>query len=116
MPSLPRELLLPSFEAEGPCDLAPPSHCNELGGSLSALATGLSHAESAGALLALSEHASVLRLIWEAHARGAIALPPTLASRVVQARRSMPTFLSASSATSAFAHASMTHEPPITPS
>jgi hypothetical protein len=48
--------------------------------------------------LALSEHATVLRLIWEAHARGAIALPPTLARRVVQARRSIPKYLSVSSA------------------
>jgi hypothetical protein len=101
MPSFPRELLLPSQEAESPCDLTPsltPTQPDALGGDLTALAGGLSESESAGALLALSEHASVLRLVWEAHARGAIALPPTLARRVVQARRSIPKYLSVSSA------------------
>lgn len=108
MPSYPRELLLPSQLAEGPCDLTPSltdaseeldANTRALGGALTELTSGLSEAESAGALLALSEHASVLRLIWEAHARGAIALPPTLARRVVQARRSIPKFLSVSAAT-----------------
>jgi hypothetical protein len=102
MPSFPRELLLPSQEAESPCDLSPSllstNQPDTLGGELTALAGGLSESESAGALLALSEHASVLRLVWEAHARGAIALPPTLARRVVQARRSIPKYLSVSSA------------------
>lgn len=118
MPSSPRELLLPSQLAEGPCDVTPSltaissspelepelvqtdsSNTRSLGGALTDLTSGLSEAESAGALLALSEHATVLRLIWEAHARGAIALPPTLARRVVQARRSIPKYLSVSSAT-----------------
>jgi hypothetical protein len=109
MPSFPRELLLPSQLAESPCDLTPSptatsgspeldADTRALGGALTELTSGLSESESAGALLALSEHASVLRLIWEAHARGAIALPPTLARRVVQARRSIPKFLSVSSA------------------
>jgi hypothetical protein len=117
MPSFPRELLLPSQLAEGPCDLTPSltaasssseldtelaqtdsANTHALGGALTELTNGLSESESAGALLALSEHASVLRLIWEAHARGAIVLPPTLARRVVQARRSIPKYLSVSSA------------------
>ncbi|HZS57813.1 MAG TPA: hypothetical protein VFA43_00995 [Gemmatimonadaceae bacterium] len=103
MPSFPRELLLPSQEAESPCDLTSsltPSAGGlaSLGGDITSLAGGLTDSESAGALLALSEHATVLRLIWEAHARGAIALPPTLARRVVQARRSIPKYLSVSSA------------------
>lgn len=110
MPSYPRELLLPSQEAEGPCDLTSsltPS-AGGLGGDITSLAGGLTDSESAGALLALSEHATVLRLIWEAHARGAIALPPTLARRVVQARRSIPKYLSVSSAG---AFAQVTHTP-----
>jgi hypothetical protein len=110
MPSFPRELLLPSQLAEGPCDLTHSltvspevspeldADTRALGGALTELTSGLSESESAGVLLALSEHASVLRLIWEAHARGAIALPPTLARRVVQARRSIPKYLSVSSA------------------
>jgi hypothetical protein len=32
--------------------------------------------------------------VWEAHARGAITLPPSVARRVVQARRAVPPFLS----------------------
>jgi hypothetical protein len=98
MPSSPRELVLSTLELEGPCDLTPlatpsTSSATDLGGDLTALVGGLSDSEAAGALLALSEHATVLRLVWEAHARGAIALPPGLARRVVQARRSMPGYL-----------------------
>jgi hypothetical protein len=99
MPSSPRELLLSTLdEMDGPCDLTPtaPSaigSSGELGSELTTLASTLSDGEAAGALLALSEHATVLRLIWEAHVRGAVALPPTLARRVVQARRSMPAYL-----------------------
>jgi hypothetical protein len=99
MPSSPRELVLSTLELEGPCDIALDATLarrdTDLGGELASLVGGLTDTEAAGALLALSEHASVLRLIWEAHARGAIALPPTLARRVVQARRSIPGFLGA---------------------
>jgi hypothetical protein len=93
MPSIPRELLTSTFEATegGPCDVAP---SRSLGGALDALTAGLSAGETAMALLALSEHAGALRLVWEAHARGAITLPPSVARRVVQARRAVPPFLS----------------------
>jgi hypothetical protein len=91
MPFDPRERLLSSVDdAEGPCDL--PS-LRAMGGELDDLTAGLTAAESADALLALSEHASTLRLVWEAHARGAIVLPPALARRVVHARRTVPSYL-----------------------
>lgn len=100
MPSSPRELLLSTFdETEGPCDLSPPSMTppppsDALGGELESLVSGLSGCDTALALVSLSEHAAALRLVWEAHARGAITLPPALARRVLHARRSVPPYLS----------------------
>jgi len=93
MPFDPRERLPASLhDTEGPCDLSP---LRAMGGDLDDLTAGLTAAESADALLALSEHASTLRLVWEAHARGAIVLPPALARRVVHARRTVPSYLGA---------------------
>jgi hypothetical protein len=100
MPSTPRELVTAAFDLstfeetaeDGPCDV--PSATRSLGGQLDSLTAGLSAGETAMALLALSEHAGALRLVWEAHARGAITLPPSVARRVVHARRSVPSFLS----------------------
>jgi hypothetical protein len=93
MPSTPHELLLSTFDETegGPCDVSP---TRSLGGALDSLTASLSAGETAMALLALSEHAGALRLVWEAHARGAITLPPSVAHRVVQARRAVPPFLS----------------------
>jgi hypothetical protein len=98
MPATPRELMASQFDVSafdategGPCDVTP---TRGLGGALDELTGGLSAGDTAMALLALSEHAGVLRLVWEAHVRGAITLPPTLARRVVQARRTVPPFLS----------------------
>ena len=93
MPSTPRELLSSTFaETEGgPCDV---TSSRSMGGALDALTSHLSPEETAMTLLALTEHASALRLVWEAHARGAIALPPSVARRVAQARRAVPPFLS----------------------
>jgi hypothetical protein len=91
MPFDPRERRLSSVhDTDGPCDL--PS-ARAMGGELDDLTAGLTAAEAADALLALSEHASTLRLVWEAHARGAIVLPPALARRVVHARRTVPSYL-----------------------
>jgi hypothetical protein len=89
----PHEMLTSTFDETeaGPCDVAP---SRSLGGALDALTAELSAGESAMALLALSEHAGALRLVWEAHVRGAITLPPSVARRVVQARRTVPPFLS----------------------
>lgn len=106
MPSTPRELLTSDFEAasfeapteDGPCDLVRDvardvTFDGALGGALDGLTAGLSAGETAMALLALSEHAGALRLVWEAHARGAITLPPSVVRRVMQARRAVPPFL-----------------------
>jgi hypothetical protein len=104
MPSSPRELLLSTFDETGgggPCDVSSTSsntinttsNNRPLGEGLEALTAGLSAEETAMALLALSEHAGALRLVWEAHARGAITLPPSVARRVAQARRAVPPFL-----------------------
>jgi hypothetical protein len=90
MPSSPRELLLSTFdETDSPCDLSPSFSTppSSLGGELESLVTGLSGCDTALALVSLSEHAAALRLVWEAHVRGAITLPPTLARRVMHARR-----------------------------
>jgi hypothetical protein len=96
MPSSPRELLLSTFdETDSPCDLSPSlaTPPTSLGGELESLVTGLSGCDTALALVSLSEHAAALRLVWEAHVRGAITLPPTLARRVMHARRSVPPYL-----------------------
>jgi hypothetical protein len=96
MPSSPRELLLSTFDETGgggPCDVSSTSNSRPLGEGLEVLTSGLSAEETAMALLALSEHAGALRLVWEAHARGAITLPPSVARRVVQARHAVPPFL-----------------------
>jgi hypothetical protein len=101
MPSTPRERVTAAFDRstfedaaeDGPCDVPPATR--SLGGQLDALTAGLSAGETAMALLALSEHAGALRLVWEAHARGTITLPPSVARRVVQARRAVPSFLGA---------------------
>jgi hypothetical protein len=98
MPATPREMMASQFDVPafdetegGPCDVTP---TRGLGGALDELTGGMSAGDTAMALLALSEHAGVLRLVWEAHVRGAITLPSALARRVVQARRAVPPYLS----------------------
>lgn len=66
-----------------------------LGGDLPGLARGLSGADTAELLLVLAQQATALRLVWEAHARGAIELPESLMRRVDQARQRVPRFLGA---------------------
>jgi hypothetical protein len=110
MPSTPpREFLLSTFDETeaGPCDVSP---SRSFGGALDALTAGLSAGETAMALLALSEHAGALRLVWEAHARGAITLPPSVARRVVQARRAVPTFLRRDSSGAVAGHDVASHD------
>jgi hypothetical protein len=111
MPSTPpREFLLSTFddtESGGPCDVSP---SRSFGGALDALTAGLSAGETAMALLALSEHAGALRLVWEAHARGAITLPPSVARRVAQARRAVPPFLGRDSSGAVASHDVASHD------
>jgi hypothetical protein len=64
-----------------------------LGGDLPALTRDLSGADLAELLVVLAQQTTTLRLVWEAHARGAITLPETLEQRVEQVRHRVPRFL-----------------------
>jgi hypothetical protein len=64
-----------------------------MGDDLPALATALDGADFAELLLVMTQQATALTLIWEAHSRGAITLPESLERRVEAARRRMPRFL-----------------------
>lgn len=66
-----------------------------LGGELPELARGLSGADMAELLVVLAQQSAALKLVWEAHTRGAITLPDSLEQRVESVRRRAPRFLSA---------------------
>jgi hypothetical protein len=74
-------------QAELPLDEPRPA------GDLPGLTSELSGADLAELLIVLAQQSTTLKLVWEAHARGAITLPDTLAQRVEQARRRAPRFL-----------------------
>ena len=67
--------------------------------SLHGLVKTLLSQEDAGAqlLTAFDRQRRALRLVWEAHARGAVHLPESVAASVERARESEPRFLSAGS-------------------
>ena len=64
-----------------------------LGGELPNLTRDLSGADLAELLVVLAQQATALRLVWEAHVRGAVTLPDSLERRVDQARHRVPRFL-----------------------
>ncbi|HUF29356.1 MAG TPA: hypothetical protein VMM77_01745, partial [Gemmatimonadaceae bacterium] len=66
-----------------------------LGGELPELARDLSGADMAELLVVLAQQSAALKLVWEAHMRGAITLPDGLEGRVEHVRRRVPRFLSA---------------------
>lgn len=68
-----------------------------LGGELPELARGLSGTDTAELLVVLAQQSAALKLVWEAHMRGAITLPDSLEERVESVRRSVPRFLAATS-------------------
>jgi hypothetical protein len=89
----------PAWRVEALGD-APPAHQGELpldeprlGGDLPGLTRELSGADLAELLVVLAQQATTLKLVWEAHARGAITLPESLERRVEQVRRRTPRFL-----------------------
>lgn len=67
-----------------------------LGGELPELVRVLSGADMAELLVVLAQQSAALKLVWEAHMRGAITLPDRLEERVEHVRRRVPRFLSAS--------------------
>jgi hypothetical protein len=64
-----------------------------LGGDLPNLTRDLSGADMAELLVVLAQQATALKLVWEAHVRGALTLPESLERRVEQARQRVPRFL-----------------------
>lgn len=62
-------------------------------GDLPALTRDLSAADLADLLVVLAQQSTAIRLVWEAHVRGAITLPATLAHRIAQTRERVPRFL-----------------------
>ncbi len=64
-----------------------------LGGDLPNLTRDLSGADMAELLVVLAQQATALKLVWEAHVRGALTLPDSLERRVEQARHRVPRFL-----------------------
>lgn len=78
----------PSIQTDLPLDDA------RLGGDLPNLTRDLSGADMAELLVVLAQQATALKLVWEAHVRGAITLPESLERRVEQARHRVPRFLS----------------------
>jgi hypothetical protein len=64
-----------------------------LGSDLPNLTRDLSGADLAELLVVLAQQATALKLVWEAHVRGALTLPDTLEHRVEQARHRVPRFL-----------------------
>ena len=79
----------PVHERQGELPLDEP----RLGGDLPGLTRDLSGADLAELLVVLAQQAAALKLVWEAHARGAITLPQSLEHRVEQVRRRVPRFL-----------------------
>jgi hypothetical protein len=79
-----------SLQADLPLDDAPP----RLAGDLPNLTRDLSGADLAELLIVLAQQATTLRLVWEAHVRGALTLPDSLERRVEHARHRVPRFLS----------------------
>ena len=81
-----------SQQADLPLGDVPPP----LGGDLPNLTRDLSGADMAELLIVLAQQATALKLVWEAHVRGALTLPDSLERRVEQARHRVPRFLSRS--------------------
>ena len=79
----------PVRERQGELPLDEP----RLGGDLPGLTRDLSGADLAELLVVLAQQATTLKLVWEAHARGAITLPDSLEQRVEQVRHRVPRFL-----------------------
>jgi hypothetical protein len=79
----------PVLERQGELPLDEP----RLGGDLPGLTRDLSGADLAELLVVLAQQAAALKLVWEAHARGAVTLPQSLEQRVEQVRRRVPRFL-----------------------
>lgn len=76
-----------SLQADLPLDDA------RLGSDLPSLTRGLSGADMAELLVVLAQQATALKLVWEAHVRGALTLPESLERRVEQTRHRVPRFL-----------------------
>jgi hypothetical protein len=98
----PRTPPAPDRRVEGLGDVAPAGRAVQgdlplgearLGGDLPGLTSELSGADLAELLMVLAQQATTLRLVWEAHARGAITLPESLEQRVEQVRNRVPRFL-----------------------
>lgn len=79
----------PVRERQGELPLDEP----RLGGDLPGLTRDLSGADLAELLVVLAQQATTLKLVWEAHARGAITLPDSLEQRVAHVRHRVPRFL-----------------------
>lgn len=71
-----------------------PLEDGRLGGDLPNLTRTLSGADMAELLVVLAQQATALKLVWEAHVRGALTLPDSLERRVEQTRHRVPRFLS----------------------
>jgi hypothetical protein len=68
---------------------------SSFGGDLGVLLHDVLRTEGAGVelLLSLRAHVTALDLVWTAHERGVVALPPSVAHAVSLARLQMPSFL-----------------------
>jgi hypothetical protein len=75
----------------GHADLPPDD--GRFAGDLPSLTRDLSATDMAELLVVLAQQATALRLVWEAHACGAITLPESLEQRIAHARNRVPRFL-----------------------